>query len=163
MSNIYLYDTIWSNFMRSDIGIKLCHFFVFTLHTRVRPIKVEILNRFLRMADHGLLTVLIKKNWRRLILGYVFYCLKLRFVARKGARSRQNVNACVYGSCACVRAQIFTKKHLVVTSYLMSLSFKFCKDPSFRWGDIPLFVTMYDYELKLLLFSKTKTPRNLRQ
>ena len=92
-----------------------------------------------------------------------FFCLKLRFVARKGVRARQNAKARVYGSYACVRAQIFTKKHLVVISYLMSLSFKFCKDPTFRWGDIPLFVTMYDYEPKLLLFSKTKTPRNLRQ
>ena len=53
---------IWSNFMRNDIGKKLCHFFVFTLFTRVRPIKVKILNRFLHMADHGLLTVLIKKK-----------------------------------------------------------------------------------------------------
>ena len=48
--------------MRNDIGIKLCHFFLFTLLTCVRPIKVEILNRFLRMADDGLLTVLIKKK-----------------------------------------------------------------------------------------------------
>ena len=53
---------IWSNFMRNDIGKKLCHFFVFTLLTRVRPIKVGILNRFLRVADHGLLTDFIKKK-----------------------------------------------------------------------------------------------------
>ena len=84
-----------------------------------------------------------------------FLLLKIAFLARKGARAQQNVNALVYGSCACVRARIFTK-NLVVTSYLMSLGFEFCKDPSFRWGDIPLCVTMYDYELKLLLFSKTK-------
>ena len=115
------------------------------------------------MADHGLLTVLIKKNLKKINLRVHFFCLKLRFVARKGVRARQNAKARVYGSYACVRAQIFTKKHLVVISYLMSLSFKFCKDPTFYWGDIPLFVTMYDYEPKLLLFSKTKTPRNLRQ
>ena len=95
-----------------------------------------------------------KKNWKRYILGCVFYCLKLRFVAHKGASARQNVHARVYGSCARVRAWIFTKNNLVVTSYLMSLSFKFHKDPSFRWGDIPLFVTMYDLELKILSFSK---------
>ena len=35
----------------------------------------------------------------------------------------------------------------------MSLSFKFRQDPSFRWGDIPLFVTVYDLELKILSFS----------
>ena len=84
-------------------------------------------------------------------------------MARKGARTRQNAKARVYGLYACVRAQIFTKKHLVVISYLMSLSFRFCKEPTFHWGGIPLFVTMYDYEPKLLLFSKTKTPRNLWQ
>ena len=38
----------------------------------------------------------------------------------------------------------------------MSKSVKFRKDPSFRWGDIPLFVTMYDLELKILSFSKTQ-------
>ena len=35
----------------------------------------------------------------------------------------------------------------------MSLSFKFRKDPSFLLGDIPLFVTVYDLELKILSFS----------
>ena len=49
---------IWSNFVRNDIGKKLCHFFVFTLLTRVRPIKDKILNRFLRVADHDLFQVL---------------------------------------------------------------------------------------------------------
>ena len=53
-----------------------------------------------------------------------------------------------------VRVRIFTKKNLVVSLYLMSLSFKFRKDPSFRLGDIPLFVTMYDLELKILSFKK---------
>ena len=30
---------------------------------------------------------------------------------------------------------------------------KFHKDPSVRWGDISLFVTMYDLELEILSFS----------
>ena len=34
-------------------------------------------------------------------------------------------------------------ENLVVSTYLMSLSFKFCKDPCIRWGDIQLLVTMY--------------------
>ena len=54
-------NSIWSNFMRNDIDKKLCHFFVFTLLTRLRPIKVRILNCFLRVADHGLPLVLIEK------------------------------------------------------------------------------------------------------
>ena len=32
---------------------------------------------------------------------------------------------------------------LVISTYLMSLSSKFRKDPCFRWGDIQLLVTMY--------------------
>ena len=35
----------------------------------------------------------------------------------------------------------------------MTLSFKFPKDMSFCWRDIPLFVTVYDLELKILSFS----------
>ena len=38
----------------------------------------------------------------------------------------------------------------------MSKSLNFSKDPSFRWGDITLFVTMYDFELKISSFSKTQ-------
>ena len=45
---------------------------------------------------------------------------------------------------------------LVVTYYLINLSFKFCKDPRFRWGDILLFVAVYDLELEILSFSKTQ-------
>ena len=44
---------------------------------------------------------------------------------------------------------------MAVTYYRMRLSFKFCKDPSFGSGDISLFVTVFDLELKILLFSKT--------
>ena len=64
----------------------------------------------------------------------------------------------VYGSYARVRARIFTKRNLVIKSYLMNLSVKFRKDPSFRWGDIPLFVTVYDLELKIS-FSIFKPPK----
>ena len=53
----------------------------------------------------------------------------------------QNVlRARVYTPCACVRIQIIIWK---LVNYLMSLSWKFCEDPSFRWGDIELLVTMY--------------------
>ena len=65
--------------MRNDIGKKLCHFFVFTLLTRVRPIKVEILNVFLRLADHGLLTVFIKKKLKKINLRVRFLLLKIAF------------------------------------------------------------------------------------
>ena len=78
--------------------------------------------------------------------------------SRKRARARQNICARVYNSYAHVRARIFTKKNLVVKSYLVNLSFKFRKDPSFRWGDIQLFVTVYDLELKIISFSKP--PKN---
>ena len=46
------------------------------------------------------------------------------------------------------------KKNLLITSYLMRKSLKFRKDPSFRWGEISLFVTIYDLDLKFLSFSK---------
>ena len=76
----------------------------------------------------------------------------------KRARARKNGYARVYSSSGRARAQIFTKKNLDITFYLMSKCFKFGKDPTFRWGDIPLFVTLYDLELELLSFSKT--PKN---
>ena len=66
--------------------------------------------------------------------------------------AQQNVPARIYSSCACVHAQIFSGQKLVITTYLMSLSFKFHKDLSFRWGDISLFVTVYDLELKYYHF-----------
>ena len=66
---------------------------------------------------------------------------------RKRAHSRWNVLARVYDSCACTYTPIF--KHFLVVNYYL----KFPKDLSFRWGDIPLFVTMYDLELKILSFS----------
>ena len=50
------------------------------------------------------------------------------------------------------------KINLVVKSYLMNLSFKFCKDPCFRWGDISLFVNVYDLKLKIIWFSNP--PKN---
>ena len=57
--------SIWLTFTRSNTPLEICRWFpqfVFTLHTRVRPIKVGILNRFLHVADDRLPTVLIKKK-----------------------------------------------------------------------------------------------------
>ena len=85
---------------------------------------------------------------------FSFFLVKIRACTR--VRSRQFAHARVYGSCARIRARIFTKKNLLITSYLIRKSLKFRKDPSFRWGDISLFVTMYDLDLKFLSFSKTK-------
>ena len=59
-------------------------------------------------------------------------------------------SARVYNSCARIYAPIFMKFFLVVSQCLINLSFKFRKDPSFRWGDISLFVTVFDLELKIL-------------
>ena len=107
-------------------------------------------------------------SWRNLKLKLIRYELitkkifvKIRARTRAyepESRAQIFCRARVYGSYARVRARIFTKKNLVVKSYLMNLSFKFRKDPSFRWGDILLFVTMYDLELKILSFSKP--PKN---
>ena len=68
------------------------------------------------------------------------------------------VHVHVLASCVHAQARIFTKNFLVVIVYFLSLSLKFREDPSFRWGDIPLFVTLYDLELKKILFSKP--PKN---
>ena len=76
--------------------------------------------------------------------------------SRKHARSWQIAHARVYGSCARVRARIFTKINTLINTYLMRKSLKFRKDPSFRWGEISLFVTMYDLDLKCSSFSKTQ-------
>ena len=56
---------IWLIFTRSNTPLENAGGFpqpVFTLLSRVRPIKVGFLNRFLRLADKGLLTLLIKKE-----------------------------------------------------------------------------------------------------
>ena len=46
------------------------------------------------------------------------------------------------------------KFYVVVNYYLVSISFKFHEDPSFRWGDIALLVTLYNLEVKQdLVFS----------
>ena len=76
--------------------------------------------------------------------------------SRKRARARFAASARVYSSCARVRARILTKINVLINSYLIRKSLKFRKDPSFRWGDIWLFVTMYDLDLKFLSFSKTR-------
>ena len=62
----------------------------------------------------------------------------------------ENMFACVYNSCARMSAWIFTNTFLVKNFPLMSLSLKFHKDPSFCWGDIALFVTLNNLEVKLL-------------
>ena len=72
------------------------------------------------------------------MLAQCFRCTKIRHLC-----------AHVYGSYARVRARIFTKKNLVVQSYLMSNSLKFYKDPSFRLGDIQLLVEVEVDELKI--------------
>ena len=66
---------------------------------------------------------------------------------RKRALARQKIRARDYGSYTRVRTRIFTNFFLVINSYLMNLNFKFRQDPSFRWGDISLFVTVYDFDL----------------
>ena len=76
--------------------------------------------------------------------------------SRKQARSRQIARARVYDSCARVRAQIFMKQNLLITLYLMRKSLKFRKDPSFRWEDISLFVTMYDLDRNFYYSQKPK-------
>ena len=54
-----------------------------------------------------------------------------------------NARARVFALFARVHARISTENILVVSTYLRSLSFKFCKDLCIRWGDIQLLVTMY--------------------
>ena len=84
----------------------------------------------------------------------VLFVNQRKGTSRKRARMRQNICARDYGSYLHVRAWIFMKFFLVINSYLLSISLKFCKDPSYRCGDIPLIVTVYDFELKILPFSK---------
>ena len=71
--NDYKTSSIW-------LILEICRWFlqfVFTLLPRVRPIKVGILNHFLRVADHGLLTVLINFILKKISLRVRFYRLKL--------------------------------------------------------------------------------------
>ena len=49
---------------------------------------------------------------------------------------RRSVRSHVYASCALIFAQIFTKNLVVILYYLMTISLKFHKDRSFRYGDI---------------------------
>ena len=55
---------------------------------------------------------------------------------RARVSSRQNARAHIYASCVRVCAQIFTKNLLIIYYYLMNISLKFYKDPSFLCGDI---------------------------
>ena len=50
--------------------------------------------------------------------------------------SRRNVRAHIFASCAPVCARIFTKNQQTILYYLMNITLKFHKDPSFRYGDI---------------------------
>ena len=63
---------------------------------------------------------------------------------RARVSSRQNVRMRVYASCAHACTRIFTKYFLIVYYYVMSLSFKFRKDLSFRCGDICKIVLISD-------------------
>ena len=47
----------------------------------------------------------------------------------------QNVRTQIYASCAHIFSRNFTKIVLIVHYYVMTLSSKFHKDPSFCWGD----------------------------
>ena len=60
---------------------------------------------------------------------------------------------------ACTCKDLY-EKNLVVTSYLMRLSLNFRKDPSFRRGDISLFVTMYNFDIDILSFLKPQKKRH---
>ena len=48
-----------------------------------------------------------------------------------------------FANISATKAWIFMKIFMVANYYLVSLSFKFHKDPCIRWGDIQLLVTMY--------------------
>ena len=50
--------------------------------------------------------------------------------------SRRNERAHVYATCGHVCGRIFTKNVLIIFYYLINISLKFHKDPSFRCGDI---------------------------
>ena len=60
----------------------------------------------------------------------------------KQKRARAHNHPCltvhthIYASCAHVFTQNFTKTVLIVPYYVMTLSLKFHKDPSFCWGDM---------------------------
>ena len=59
---------IWLIFTRSNTPLEIYSWFpqlMFTLLTRVRSIKVKILNSFLRLADHRLPILLFKKKMKR--------------------------------------------------------------------------------------------------
>ena len=64
-------------------------------------------------------------------------------IMRARVSSRQNARDYIYASCVCVCARIFTKNHLIIPYYLMNISLKFHKDPSFRYGDICKTITAF--------------------
>ena len=50
-----------------------------------------------------------------------------------------------YASCTLVCAHIFMKSFIVGHCHLMTLRIKFHKHTTISWGDIPLFVTLYNF------------------
>ena len=107
-----------------------------TLHVLERSIFIGILFRLLRFSGLDVTTTL---SW----LGTE--------VVHKSKDTNFTFglwwNVCAHVFCSCVR--IFAQ---IINYYLMSLSFKFQKDLIFLWGDIALFVTLYDLEVKILDF-----------
>ena len=77
-------------------------------------------------------------NWTKWALS------PINFVTVAKSRAR------VYAPSARILARIFMKILLVLDYYLMNISFKFHKDPNFRWGDIELLVTLYNLEVKIV-------------
>ena len=53
---------------------------------------------------------------------------------------------------ACIFTDYHQKNFFVLSYSLMTLSLKFQKDPRFGWGDIQLFVPLYNIELTILSF-----------
>ena len=66
----------------------------------------------------------------------------------KNPHTRDETCGCAFTSRACIFTRILMKILLVNKNYLMSLSLD--KDPSIGWGDIALFVTLYNLEDEIL-------------
>ena len=67
-------------------------------------------------------------------------------------RKKNKSNVCLFRTHAQMCACVFTKSVLVVNHYLMSSSIRFHVNPSICSGDIPLVVTLYNLEVKILFF-----------
>ena len=62
-------------------------------------------------------------------------------VVHLSVQSSVTASAFTARTCVCMHGSL--RNFFWINSYLISLSFKFRKDPSIRWGDIQLLVTMY--------------------